>query len=52
MMGEADLRPPFPHCLTGNTVRTKTLMACMELGTTLSRKVNLNAFLFKASKGS
>jgi hypothetical protein len=33
-------------------VHTKTLMACMELGRTISRKVNLNAFLFKATKAS
>jgi hypothetical protein len=28
------------------------LMACVELGRTLSRKVNPDAFLFKATKGS
>jgi hypothetical protein len=28
------------------------LMACMELCRTLSRKVNLDAFLFKATKAS
>jgi hypothetical protein len=33
-------------------VHTKTLMACVELGRTLSRKVNPDAFLFKATKGS
>jgi hypothetical protein len=35
----------------GATIRTKTLMASMELGRTLSRKVNPDAFLFKATKG-
>jgi hypothetical protein len=30
----------------------KTLMARVELGRTLSRKVNPDAFLFKATKGS
>jgi hypothetical protein len=39
----------FPLSLTG-AVRTKTLMAWVELGRTLSRKVNPNAFLFKATK--
>jgi hypothetical protein len=34
------------------SVRTKTLMACMELGRTLSRKVSLDAFLFKATRGN
>jgi hypothetical protein len=33
-------------------VHMKTLMACMELGRTLSRKVNPDAFLFKATKAS
>jgi hypothetical protein len=33
-------------------VSTKTLIACMELGRTLSREVNPDAFLFKATKGS
>jgi hypothetical protein len=33
-------------------VGTKTMMACMELGRTLSRKVNPDAFLFKATKAS
>jgi hypothetical protein len=33
-------------CLHGN------LIACVELGRTLSRKVNTDAFLFKATKGS
>jgi hypothetical protein len=33
-------------------VRTKTLMACVELGRTLSHKVNPDAFLFKVTKGS
>jgi hypothetical protein len=33
-------------------VRTKTLMACVELDRTLSRKVNPDAFLFEATKGS
>jgi hypothetical protein len=37
--------PPAP-------VHTKTLMACLELGRTLSRKVNSDAFHFKAIKGS
>jgi hypothetical protein len=32
-------------------VRTKTLMACVELGRTLSRKVNSDAFLFQETKG-
>jgi hypothetical protein len=35
-----------------NCVRMKTLMARVELGRTLSRRVNLDAFLFKAIKGS
>jgi hypothetical protein len=30
----------------------KTLIACVELGRTLSRKVNPVAFLFKQTKGS
>jgi hypothetical protein len=33
-------------------VCTKTLMACVELGRTLSHKVNPDAFLFIATKGS
>jgi hypothetical protein len=33
-------------------VRTKTLMACVKIGRTLSHKVNPDAFLFKAIKGS
>jgi hypothetical protein len=33
-------------------VRTKSLMAHVELGKTLSRKVNPDAFLFEATKGS
>jgi hypothetical protein len=36
----------------GTIVHTKTLIACMELGRTLSSKVNPNAFLFKATNGS
>jgi hypothetical protein len=30
----------------------KNLIACMELGRTLSRKVSTYAFLFKATKGN
>jgi hypothetical protein len=30
----------------------KNLIACVELGRTLSRKVSTDAFLFKATKGS
>jgi hypothetical protein len=37
---------------SGGSVRTKTLMACVELGRTLSRKINPDAFLFKVTKGS
>jgi hypothetical protein len=33
-------------------VHTKTLMAYLELGRTLSRKVNMDVFLFKATKAS
>jgi hypothetical protein len=33
-------------------VHTKTLMACVELGRTLSCKLNPEAFLFKAIKDS
>jgi hypothetical protein len=36
----------------GDPVRTKALVACVELGRTLSRKVNPDAFLFKATKAS
>jgi hypothetical protein len=35
-----------------NVVHIKNLMACMELGRTLSHKVNPDAFLHKATKGS
>jgi hypothetical protein len=30
----------------------ENLIACVELGRTLSRKVSIDAFLFKATKGS
>jgi hypothetical protein len=33
-------------------VRTKTLMACVELGRTLSHKLNPDAFFSKETKGS
>jgi hypothetical protein len=36
----------------GERVRTKTLMACVELRRTVSHKVNPDAFLFKATKVS
>jgi hypothetical protein len=42
---DIDLQPLIP-------VHMKTLMAHVELGRTLSRKVNPDAFLFKAIKGS
>jgi hypothetical protein len=36
----------------GRGVSTKTLMSCMELGRTLSHKVNPDALLFKVTKVS
>jgi hypothetical protein len=48
-------RKPFiskNHLKKIKYVRTKTLMACVEHGRTLSRKVNSDAFLFKATKAS
>jgi hypothetical protein len=38
--------------LNGGSVCMKTLMACVELGRTLSHMVNPDAFLFKATKAS
>jgi hypothetical protein len=38
--------------VNGGSVCTKTLMDCVELGRTLFRMVNPDAFLFKATKVS
>jgi hypothetical protein len=51
-MEEVVARGASASNVEARSVRSKTLMACVELGRTLSRKVNPDAFLFKATKGS
>jgi hypothetical protein len=51
-MGREALRPSETHHSPDKaTVHMKILIACVELGRTLSHKVNPDAFLFKATKG-